>query len=43
VQIGGILICLAVAFSRMYLGVHTPKDVLVSLFIGAALVLLYYP
>lgn len=43
VQIGGALICLAVAFSRMYLGVHTPKDVLVSLFIGAALVLLYYP
>lgn len=43
VQIGGALICLAVAFSRMYLGVHTPKDVLVSLFIGTALVLLYYP
>jgi undecaprenyl-diphosphatase len=43
VQIGGALICLAVAFSRMYLGVHTPKDVLVSLFISTALVLLYYP
>lgn len=29
-----------VAFSRMYLGVHTPKDVLVSFFVSGGLVLL---
>ena len=40
---GGIGVVLAVAFSRMYLGVHTPKDVLVSLAIGAAWILLLYP
>lgn len=43
VQIGGVVICLVVAFSRMYLGVHTPKDVLVSLAIGTALILVCYP
>ena len=43
VQIGGVAIVLAVAFSRMYLGVHTPKDVLVSLTVGAAWILLLYP
>lgn len=43
VQIGGVVLCLIVAFSRMYLGVHTPLDVLVSLGIGAALVLLFSP
>ena len=43
VQWGGIGIVLAVAFSRMYLGVHTPKDVLVSLAVGAAWILLLYP
>lgn len=32
-----------VAFSRMYLGVHTPADVGVSLLVGTALVLLLYP
>lgn len=42
-QIGGTAVCLLIAFSRMYLGVHTPKDVLVSLAIGAAWVLLLYP
>ena len=32
-----------VAFSRMYLGVHTPKDVLVSLAVGLVLVFVLYP
>lgn len=32
-----------VGFSRMYLGVHTPADVLVSLAIGAALVFAAWP
>ncbi len=43
VQITGVVICVLVALSRMYLGVHTPLDVLVSLAIGAALVLILYP
>ena len=43
VWIAGVLICLLVAFSRMYLGVHTPADVLVSLAIGAVLVLGLWP
>ncbi len=42
-QIGGTLLCLVIALTRMYLGVHTPADVLVSLAIGAVLVLLLYP
>ena len=41
------VLCIAVialtAFSRMYLGVHTPADVGVSLVIGAVLVLVLYP
>ena len=42
-QIGGVVLALLVGFSRMYLGVHTPKDVLVSLGIAAVVVLgLYY-
>ena len=32
-----------VAFSRMYLGVHTPLDVGVSLVLGTALVFAFYP
>lgn len=40
-------ICIAlmvlVAFSRMYLGVHTPADVGVSVLIGAVLVFTFYP
>ncbi len=43
VQIGGVALCLVVAFTRMYLGVHTPADVLTSLAIGAAMVLILYP
>lgn len=43
VQVGGVILCLLIAFSRMYLGVHTPKDVLVSLAIGAVFVLILYP
>ncbi|MBQ9745552.1 MAG: phosphatase PAP2 family protein [Clostridia bacterium] len=38
-----VVIVVLVAFSRMYLGVHTPKDVLVSLAIGAVLVFALYP
>jgi membrane-associated phospholipid phosphatase len=38
-----IVIIALVGFSRMYLGVHTPLDVLVSLGIGALLVLVAYP
>ena len=37
------VIIVAVAFSRMYLGVHTPLDVGVSLGIGALLILFVYP
>lgn len=37
-----VVFCL-VAFSRMYLGVHTPKDVITSMIIASALVFLLYP
>ena len=43
VRIISIVIVVLVAFSRMYLGVHTPLDVCVSLAIGAAIVVLLYP
>ncbi|MBE7067608.1 MAG: phosphatase PAP2 family protein [Ruminococcaceae bacterium] len=43
VRIVCITIIALVAFSRMYLGVHTPLDVVVSLVIGAALVMSFYP
>ncbi len=39
VQIGGVVLVLLVGLSRMYLGVHTPLDVLVSL--GIALVVIF--
>ena len=38
-----IVLILLTALSRMYLGVHTPQDVLVSLGIGTVLVLVIYP
>ena len=38
-----IVLAALVAFSRMYLGVHTPKDVLVSLVIAVILVFVLYP
>jgi len=38
-----VLVVLLVGFSRMYLGVHTPADVGVSLLIGTVLVLVAYP
>lgn len=38
-----VIAVLLVAFSRMYLGVHTPADVGVSLLIGTAIVLLFWP
>ncbi len=43
VRIASIAVCVLVPLSRMYLGVHTPADVLVS--IGVALVLIFgfYP
>ena len=38
-----VVLTVLIAFSRMYLGVHTPLDVGVSFLIAAALVLLVYP
>ena len=38
-----VVLILLVSFSRMYLGVHTPWDVGVSLLIGGLLVFLFYP
>ncbi len=43
VQVSCIIVLLLVAFSRMYLGVHTPWDVGVSFVIGTVLVFLLYP
>jgi len=38
-----IILAVLVSFSRMYLGVHTPADVLVSVVIASVLVLAGYP
>ena len=43
IRIASIAVIVLVAFSRMYLGVHTPLDVGVSLVIGAVLVFALYP
>lgn len=43
VRIGLTALALIITFSRMYLGVHTPADVGVSLVLAAALVLGLYP
>ena len=43
VRVSAIVIIVLVAFSRMYLGVHTPADVVVSLLVALALVLVLYP
>ena len=43
IRISAIVIIVLVAFSRMYLGVHTPWDVLTSLGIAAVLVFGLYP
>ncbi len=43
VKIACWVLALLVAFSRMYLGVHTPADVLVSLGIAIVLVFALYP
>jgi len=42
-RIASVVIILLVGLSRMYLGVHTPLDVGVSLLVGAVLVLALYP
>ena len=42
-QVICVVIALLVGISRMYLGVHTPLDVGVSLLVAAALVFLVYP
>lgn len=38
-----VALAVLVAFSRMYIGVHTPKDVIVSIIIGAVLILALKP
>ena len=43
IRIACLVITLLVGFSRMYLGVHTPADVLTSLGVALLLVLLAYP
>lgn len=38
-----ITLCVLVPFSRMYLGVHTPKDVVVSIIIAVSLIFIIHP
>lgn len=43
IRIGAIVIAVLVPFSRMYVGVHTPADVLVAATMALALIFLMYP
>lgn len=43
VRIAAIVLCVIVPFSRLYLGVHTPQDVLVSLIIALLLIFCLRP
>ena len=43
IRIGAIVLAILVPFSRMYIGVHTPKDVLVAAALAVALILLLKP
>ena len=43
IRITAIVIAVLVAFSRMYIGVHTPKDVLVSVAIALLLIFMLRP
>ena len=43
IRVVGIVLALVIAFSRLYLGVHTPLDVGVALLMAAVLVLVLYP
>lgn len=43
VRILCVAIAILVPISRMYLGVHTPQDVLVSVFVSVGLIFLFYP
>ena len=43
IRVIGISLCILVPLSRMYLGVHTPADVGVSIVIAAALLFIGYP
>lgn len=43
VRVVSIIICVLLPLSRMYLGVHTPLDVIVSLVIALVMVFLLYP
>ena len=41
IRIVSLLLCLIVPFSRMYLGVHTPQDVLTSVVIALSLIFIF--
>lgn len=41
IKFAAVLLALTVAFSRMYLGVHTPKDVITSFIIATLLIIVF--